>query len=316
MSQESISEKQTVAIIGAGVIGCSFAASFAAKGYDVRIYDVREDYEDSVRKMLHTQLAEIPSANVKEAMAHVLCFNTLGEALEGADLVQENGPESVEFKQSIYADFEKYCRKDTLLASSSSGITPEVIGEKMQSPERAMIGHPFNPPHVLPIVEVCAAQGAPDELVKRLIDFYEHAGRIAIRLNKPIEGFVTNRLQYVFLREAIHIVEEGVVDVADLDKIVMASLGVRWASVGPFLAGQLGGGAGGVRGIIENIFSTLDTAMGLEPISTKALDIIEQQAGKYYPLDQSGEFAGARDVRQLKILDVQKDNPLPSVQPD
>ena len=303
--------KETVTIVGAGVIGSSYAAWFAAKGYPVRIFDVRDDYESAVRKMLRTQMSEIPGSDVEESMERVSCFTTLEEAVQGADLVQENGPETVDFKQSMYADLERLCGSETLLASSSSGITPEVIGAKMKSPERAMIGHPFNPPHVLPIVEVCAAPDTPDELVNRLLDFYERADRVAVRLKKPIDGFVTNRLQYVFIREAVHIVEEGVVDVADLDKIVMASLGVRWASVGPFLAGQLGGGAGGVRGILENIFGRLAGAMGLEPISAKALDMLEEQAGRNYPLDMSGDFASVRDKRQLAVLDVQKKNPLP-----
>ena len=222
--------KETVTIVGAGVIGCSYAAWYAAKGYPVRIFDVRDDYESGVRKMLRTQISEMPGSNVEEAMESISCLTTLEEACEGADMVQENGPENVDFKQSMYADLEKLCGSETLFASSSSGITPEVIGAKMKSPERAMIGHPFNPPHVLPLVEVCAAPDAPDELVQRLLDFYERADRIAVRLKKPIDGFVTNRLQYVFQREAIHIVKEGIVDVADLDRIVMASLGARRAA--------------------------------------------------------------------------------------
>ena len=304
--------QETVAIVGAGVIGGSYAAWYAAKGYQVRIYDARDNYESAVREHLRTCISEIPSSNVDEAMERVSCFTTLEEAVQGADLVQENGPETVDFKQSMYADLERLCGSETLLASSSSGITPEVIGAKMKSPERAMIGHPFNPPHVLPIVEVCAAPDAPDELVVRLLDFYERADRVAVRLNKPIDGFVSNRLQYVFQREAIHLVEEGVVDMEGLDKIVMASLGVRWACVGPFLAGQLGGGAGGMRGLLESIFARLDEPMGLEPLSTATLEMIEEQAGKSYPLNRSGEFAAVRDKRQLAVLDAQKKYPQPA----
>ena len=303
--------KETVAVVGAGVIGCSFAAWYAAKGYTVRIFDVRDGYESDVRKLLSTQISEMPGANVEEAQARITCLTTLEEACEGADLVQENGPENVDFKQNMYADLERLCGSETLFASSSSGITPEVIGGKMKSPERAMIGHPFNPPHVLPLCEVCAAPDAPDELVQRLIDFYERADRVAVRLNKPIDGFVTNRLQYAFQREAIHIVEEGVVDMEGLDKIVMASLGVRWAAVGPFLAGQLGGGAGGMRGLLENIFARLDEPMGFEPLSTETREMIEEQGGKAYPLERSGEYAAVRDQRQLAVLDAQKKYPQP-----
>ena len=303
---------ETVTIVGAGVIGCSYAAWFAAKGYTVRVFDVRDNYESAVREMLRTQLSEMPATNVDEAQARISCCTTLDAACEGADLVQENGPETVDFKQTMYADLEKLCGSETLFASSSSGITPEVIGARMQSPERAMIGHPFNPPHVLPIVEVCAAPDAPDALVQRLLDFYERADRVAVRLNKPIDGFVSNRLQYVFQREAIHLVEQDVVDMEGLDRIVMASLGVRWASVGPFLAGQLGGGAGGMRGLLENIFARLDEPMGLKPLSPETLKMVEEKGEQTYPLKRSAEFAAVRDKRQLAVLDAQEQIPQPA----
>jgi len=122
--------KDTVTIVGAGVIGGSYAAWYAAKGYQVRIYDARDNYESAVREHLRTCISEIPSSNVDEAMERVSCFTTLEEAVQGADLVQESGPETVDFKQTMFADLEKLCGSETLLASSSSGITPEVIGAK------------------------------------------------------------------------------------------------------------------------------------------------------------------------------------------
>ena len=303
--------KETVAIVGAGVIGSSYAAWFAAKGYTVRIYDPKENYEKTLREHLATAIGEIPGGNVDEGMGRVSIVSSLEEAVKGADMVQESGLETVDFKQSIFAELEKLCGPDTLLASSSSGITPDVIGAKMNSPERALIGHPFNPPHVLPITEVCSAPNAPDELVQRLLDFYEASERVAARLNKPIDGFVTNRLQYVFIEEAVNLVEQGVVDVENLDKIVMASLGTRWASVGPFLAGQLGGGPGGVKGILENIFGRLATAMGLRQISPETIAMLQEQCGRIYPLEHSGDFAAARDKRQIDVLAAQKKHPLP-----
>ena len=301
---------ETVTIVGAGVIGCSFATWFAAKGYDVRIFDVRENYEDAVRDRIRSDMEDMPSVDIDAGMGRIACFTTLEEACEGADFVQENGPESVEFKQSMYADLEKICGSETLLVSSSSGITPEVIGARMQSPERAMIGHPFNPPHVLPIVELCA----PEALVSRAMDFYERAGRTPVRLNKPIDGFILDRLQYVLVREAVNLIEDGICDVQGLDRALMESLGVRWAAIGAILAGQLGGGAGGVRGILEKIFPRLAGEMGLKPFSSKALDMLEEQCHRYYPMERIGEFARARDARQRAILEIQKQYPLPSIE--
>ncbi len=304
-------KNETVAIVGAGVIGCSYATWFAGKGYLVRIFDVRDNYESSVREKIRTNLSDMPSVNVDEALDRISCLTTLEEACEGADFVQENGPEKVEFKQSMFADLEKACNRETLLVSSSSGITPEVIGAKMKSPERAMIGHPFNPPHVLPIVEVCLAQDVPEELAQGVMDFYERSGRSPVRLFKPIDGFILDRLQYVLVREAVSLIEEGIVDVPGIDKALAESLGVRWASIGAILAGHLGGGAGGVRGILEKIFPRLAGVMGLEPFSKEALDMLEDQCKRYYPMEHVAELAKARDVRQRAILEVQKNHPLP-----
>ena len=144
------------------------------------------------------------------------------------------------------------------------------------------------------------------------MDFYERADRVPIRLNKPIPGFVGTRLHVATVREAIHIVEEGVVDIKSLDKLMMASYGIRWASIGPMLGAHLGGGAHGLRGLIEAIGSGMMTEMGLEPVSTKAMEMLDEQTARYYPMDRYDDFAAVRDARQLAMLDVQKKNPLPS----
>lgn len=304
--------QQTVAIIGAGVIGCGWSAYYAERGLQVRVFDVRAGYERDAREKIEAQIAELHPADVAAAAQRVAYFSTIEEAVEGADLVQENGPERPELKQALFADLERLSSSECLLVSSSSGLPPDVIGATMKAPERALIGHPFNPPHLLKVVEVCAAVDAPEELVERLMDFYRSAGRVAVRLKKPIPGFVINRLQAAVLHEAIHIVEEGVVDMQGLDELVMNSLGVRWASIGPFLTGQLGGGAGGLRGIVENILSSLFDGMGLSRTSDETLAMLDGQAGRIYPMKQIGDFAAVRDDRQREILKVQKRNPLPT----
>ncbi len=303
--------ERKVAVVGAGLIGCSWAAYYAAHGLEVKVSDVQDGYQDGAAKRIGTLAAELPNVDVDDAVQRVEFFTSIEEAVEGVQLVQENGPERADIKQQMFADFERFAPNDALLVSSSSGIVPETLGAEMNAPERALIGHPVNPAHLLPVVEICGGQDTPRELVERLENFYREYGRVTATLNKPIDGFVTNRLQAALVREAIHLVGEGVVDVRDLDRLFMASLGVRWASIGPFLTGQLGGGEGGFRGIAEKILSSLFASMGYEPVPKETLETLEQQTGEFYPMDKMKDFARVRDERQLAILDIQRRHPLP-----
>lgn len=300
-----------VAVVGAGVIGCSWAAYYAGHGLRVRVSDVQEGYQETAAARIGSLAGELPAVDVDEAMKRVAFFTSIEEAVEGVQLVQENGPERAEIKQQMFADFERFAPADALLVSSSSGIVPADLSARMTEPGRALIGHPANPAHLLPVVEICGGQDSPRSLVERLENFYRDCGRVTATLNKPIDGFVINRLQTALVREAIHLVGEGVVDVRGLDELMMASLGVRWASVGPFLTGQLGGGDGGFRGIAENILSSLFASMGYEPVSTETLEMLEQQTSECYPMAAMRDFARARDERQLAILDIQSRHPLP-----
>lgn len=304
--------ERTVAVVGAGLIGCSWAAYYAAHGLAVRVCDVKDGYQDLARSRIGSLAGELPDVNVDDALNRTAFFTALEEALEGVELVQENGPENVEIKQQMFADFERFAPADALLVSSSSGIVPADLSARMTAPERALIGHPVNPAHLLPVVEICGGQETPRALVEQLEDFYRSCGRVTATLKKPIDGFVTNRLQTALVREAIHLVGEGVVDVRDLDELFMASLGVRWASVGPFLTGQLGGGEGGFRGIAERILAPLFASMGFEPVPKETLDMLEQQTGEHYPMAAMRDFARVRDERQLAILDIQRRHPLPT----
>lgn len=303
---------KTIAVIGAGVIGCSWSAYYSHKGYRVKVSDVQEGYQDRAEARVRVLVGEIPHANVDEALGRITFCSSLDEAVDGCDVVQENSPEIAELKGKLFADLERAAPGNALLVSSSSGIPPEVLGAKMQSPERAMIGHPFNPAHLLPVVEICAAETAPRLQVKQLEDFYRECGRVTAILKKPISGFVINRLQAALVREAIHIVDEGVVDVCELDDLVMASLGVRWASVGPFLTGQLGGGEQGFRGITEHILASLFASMGLPEVSKATLVTMDEQTCAKYPMAKIDAFAKSRDARQLDILDSQERHPLPT----
>ncbi len=302
----------TIAIIGAGIIGTSWAAKYSVSGYKVRMYDIRENFQRHIADYLKQMIGQI-SDNIEGAANRISYHSNLVDALDGATVVQENGPEKSDFKQEIFASIEKHVNDNTLIISSSSGIPPDIIGKRMKNPDRAIIGHPFNPPHLIPLVEICTTLSISKEKVEEVTEFYASCGKVPVRLNKPIPGFVANRLQTALVREAIYLVQEGVVSVADLDQIMLNSLGIRWAAIGPFLTGQLGGGEGGLVEMVDKILNTLIVSMNLSPVEDKGLKIIGDQTNQFYPLDKFHEVASARDARQIAIMKAQSSYPLPDI---
>lgn len=241
---------QRVAVIGTGVIGASWAASFLAKGLDVVATDVAEGAEGRLRQYIDaawpalTQLGLAPGADRNR-----LIFTTsLEKAVSNADLIQENGPERLDFKRELYGKLDALSRPSTLIASSSSGLTMSEIQKGCPThPERCVIGHPFNPPHLIPLVEIVGGEATSEETLRRAEDFYTGLGKQTIRLHKEVPGHVANRLSAALFREVIYLVSEGVVSVADVDTAVSAGPGLRWGAMGPTLLYHLGGGQGGIE---------------------------------------------------------------------
>src|SRR5262249_46443330 len=177
-----------------------------------------------------------------------LTFTTsMSNALANADFVQENGPERPDFKMKLFADMDAATPVDSIIASSSSGITPSVMQTKCVHPERVLVGHPFNPPHVIPLVEVVGGAKTSKEAIQRPMAFYTAVGKKAIRLNKELPGHVANRLQSALYREVLYLIEQGVLSVADADDAVSYGPGLRWGVMGPSLQWHLGGGQGGIK---------------------------------------------------------------------
>ncbi len=175
----------------------------------------------------------------------------LKQALAGADLVQENGPEREAFKTKLFADMDAILPPPTILASSSSGITMSVIQSRCTHPERCVIGHPFTPPHLMPLVEVVGGRGTSAETIQRVMRFYKTLGKHAIQIRKEVMGHVANRLQAALYREMVHLIDQDVVSVADVDAAVTLGPGLRWGLMGPNLLYHLGGGPGGMRHFLE-----------------------------------------------------------------
>src|SRR5712672_827832 len=221
-----------IAIVGTGVIGASWAAQYLARGFDVVATDPAPNAEASLRKYVD-------------------------EALGQADLVQENAPERPEFKMKLFADMEATLPVDSIIASSSSGITPSVMQSKCKHPERVLVGHPFNPPHIIPLVEVVGGAKTAPEAIKQAMAFYASIGKKPIQLRKELPGHVANRLQAALYREMLYLIEQGVLSVDDTDVAVSYGPGLRWGVMGQSLQWHLGGGEGGIKNFMDHLMEPL-----------------------------------------------------------
>jgi 3-hydroxyacyl-CoA dehydrogenase len=244
-----------IAIVGTGVIGASWAAEFLARGLDVVATDPAPDAERNLHKFVDAAWPALTAKGLsKNGSRERLSFSSdMKEALSDADLVQENGPERPDFKIKLFADMDAATPSDSLIASSSSGITMSVMQSACKHPERCVIGHPFNPPHMVPLVEVVGGSKTSDAAVKRAIDFYASIGKKPIHVRKEVVGHVANRLQAAIYREVVNLIHLGVVDVADADTAVCWGPGLRWGIMGPSMLFHLGGGEGGIKHFMEHL---------------------------------------------------------------
>ena len=248
-----------IAIVGTGVIGASWAAEYLAHGFDVVATDPAPNAEANLRKYIDaawpalTAMGLSPKAS-RDRLSFTLDMKT---AVSNADLVQENGPERPDFKIKLFADIDAATPADSIIASSSSGITMSVMQSACKHPERCVIGHPFNPPHMIPLVEVVGGEKTSPETVQRAIEFYASIGKKPIHLRKEVVGHVANRLQAALYREVVNLIHLGVLDVADADTAVCWGPGMRWGVMGPNLLFHLGGGAGGIQHFMDHLSGPL-----------------------------------------------------------
>jgi 3-hydroxyacyl-CoA dehydrogenase len=249
-----------IAVIGTGVIGASWSALFLAKGLEVIATDVAPDAEVKLKGFVDAawpaleRLGLAPGAS----KAHMTFAKDLPAALKIADYVQENGPERIDFKKTLYRQLDELLPADVIIASSSSGLTMSAIQVACEAhPERCVIGHPFNPPHLVPLVEIVGGAKTSEATIGRAIDFYSGLGKQAVRLHKEVPGHVANRLQAALAREVYYLVAEEVVSVADVDKALCWGPGLRWGIMGQVLLNHLGGGPGGIEHFFEQFTGPL-----------------------------------------------------------
>lgn len=313
-----------ITLIGAGTIGLSFAAlhfehgnSPAARMLELTIYDSRPDIEEYVLKTLPaytdaniTQKAhaaggyDVTLDDVqKPVKSSTLIFdNNLESAVSKASIIQEQGPENAAFKIALWPKVEQYCPPNALLWSSTSGISASIQSTDMKDRSRLIVSHPWNPPHVMPLIEVVPSPYTSPEVISQTMEYWKSIGKVPVLLQKEATGFVGNRLAFALLREATHLVNEGVASVEDIDSIMQNSLGPRWAISGPFKSYQAGGGEGGIEAFFKNIGGTVQACWddaGKVNMGEGWEKIIYRQTNEAYGVvDTKG-----RDAKTWKVLD-------------
>ena len=251
-----------VAIVGTGTIGASWATYYLARGFDVTATDPGHNAESALHSFVEgawdaaTTLGLAPGASPDRLKFTI----DMRQAVADADFVQENAPERPDLKVKLYADIDDAAPPDTIIASSSSGITMSEIQAGCRRPERTVIGHPFNPPHVIPLVEVVGGKKTAPETIDAAMSFYASIGKKPIHLKKELPGHVANRIQSALYREVVWCIAEGVLDVADSDDAVSWGPGLRWGVMGPNLLWHLGGGEGGIQHFMDTLMPRMAAA--------------------------------------------------------
>lgn len=248
-------------MVATGVIGASWAAYFLARGLEVSATDPGPGAEERLRQAVEQHWPTLERFGLAgNASPDELRFETELEAgLEGADFVQENGPEQEDFKIDLFRRMDAALPEEVILATSSSGLLITRVQSACRYPQRVVLGHPFNPPHLIPLVEVIGGQKTSAQTIERTLAFYTAIGKRPIHPRKEVKGHIANRLQAALWREAFYLVDQGVASVSDIDTAIAYGPGLRWALMGPFLANHLSGGEGGIAHVLAHLGGPIES---------------------------------------------------------
>jgi 3-hydroxyacyl-CoA dehydrogenase len=299
----------TVAVLGAGSIGVGFAVVFARAGAEVRIWDPVPGAAERARADLAQRLAALHRHHLLDdpdtVAGRVTFTDDLGVAAAGVGLVQECAPEDVDVKRSLYRDLARVAGPDTVLASSSSAITATVLADGLDTADRMMVGHPANPPYLLPVIEVVPGAATRPDVVDRAVTLYAGARLRPVLLASEIEGFVYNRLQGALLREAYCLVRDGVTTVDDVDALVRLGLGRRWSVVGPFETVDLNtrGGIGVHAERMGPAYERMGAERGQhDPWTPDLVAEVVRQRRAAMPLEDWADRVLWRDERLMELM--------------
>jgi len=301
-----------IAIIGTGVIGASWTALFLAKGLQVVATDIAPNAEASLRKFVEDAWPALKRLGLSPgaSQSNLKFTAVLPQAIADADLVQENGPERIDFKQKLYEQLDELLPPDVIIASSSSGLKmSEIQSGAASHPERCVIAHPFNPPHLIPLVEIVGGAKTSEATIRRAAEFYTSIGQRTVRLNKEMPGHVANRLQAALAREVYYLVADGVVSAADVDTALCWGPGLRWGVMGNMMLNHLGGGPGGIEHFFQQFtgpmtawWKTLGSPVLTPEVQKKLIDSVHAEAGSR----TIEELEAERDEVLLGLIELRK----------
>jgi carnitine 3-dehydrogenase len=245
---------RTVAVVGTGVIGGGWAAHFLRRGYDVVAWDPGPDARRRLDAMLDNAWPSLERLGLAEGASRdrLRWADTLTDALADTDFVQESSPEVLEAKRSLLAQIDEATSPEVVIASSTSGLLMTDMAVGCANPGRLLVGHPFNPPYLIPLVEVCGGERTDPDAVKWADEFYTLAGKRSLKMDHEVSGFVGNRVQEALWREALHMVDSGQATVQQIDDSITYGPGLRWAIMGPMLTFHLAGGPGGMGHMLDH----------------------------------------------------------------
>lgn len=307
---ESADAIRTVGIVGGGLIGLSWAALFTARGLDVIVYDPRPAVADDIAPFVTSAWDGLRALGLAPDSPPALPrFTTRLADLAAIDFIQENGPDRIAIKRQTIAELEPIVRSGIPIASSTSSLLASDIQADAQYPERILVAHPMNPPHMVPLVELVAGRRTDEKYMDIAEAFYQRMHRVTVRVRKEAVGHLANRLTSALYREAVHLVASGIASVEDIDKAMTYGPGLRWALIGPHLTYHLGGGPGGYRHYLEHLGPTQERRW--EELGTSSLtDDLKNQlvAGVDAELQHQDEatLASRRDAALAEVLGVKR----------
>ncbi len=304
-----------IGIIGTGVIGASWTSLFLAKGLQVVATDVAPNAETALRKFVEKAWPALKRLGLSPgaSQSNLKFMPALAQAVAGVDLVQENGPERIDFKKKLYGQLDELLLPDVIIASSSSGLTmSEIQSGAASHPERCVIAHPFNPPHLIPLVEIVGGAKTSEATIQRAAEFYTSIGQRTVRLNKEVPGHVANRLQAALGREVYHLVADGIVSAADVDTALCWGPGLRWGIMGNMMINHLGGGPGGIEHFFQQFtgpmtawWKVLGSPVLTPEVQKKLIDSVHAEVGSR----TIEELEAERDEILLGLLELRTKRP-------
>ena len=301
------SNVKRVAVVATGVIGASWTAYFLARGLDVDATDPSPGAEARLREAVaqHWPTMERFGLAAGASVDRLRFHARLEDAVAGADFVQENGPERIDIKTELFRRMDAAAPAQTILASSSSGLAISGVQSECRHPARVVLGHPFNPPHLIPLVEVVGGEHTSGDAIDRAMAFYAAIGKRPIHVKREVKGHIANRLQAALWREAFHLVEQGVASVADIDTAIAHGPGLRWALMGPFMNLHLSGGAGGIAHLLDHLGGPIEDwwhDLGAPSMTARLKQQVAEGVAQELGGRRSADIEAARDTLLLDLI--------------